>query len=247
METIPMKIIPAIDIIGGRCVRLEQGRYASQKTYSADPAAMAKKFEDAGAELIHVVDLDGAKAASVKNFGIVESIRRKSDAAIEFGGGISSVEIARQLIDIGANKLIIGSKAVTDPDFVIELADRIGIDRIIIAADVNDNRIAINAWQDGTEMRIEDFLLKFTEIGFRRFICTDISKDGMLSGPAVGLYKQIKAAFPMIKLTASGGVGRIEDIAMLNTISVDGVIVGKAFYENKIPLSILKNGGRYAG
>lgn len=234
-----MKIIPAIDIIEGKCVRLSQGDYTQKKIYHENPLDAARSFEDAGLKYLHLVDLDGAKAGKVTNWEVIESIASKTALHIDVGGGIKTEEEVKRLFAIGVKQINLGSLAVKDPAKVLEWAEKFGASRIIISADVKDGVVAINGWQDNAQMDIQQLIRTYLPRGIRHITCTDIHTDGTLGGPNIGLYKTLLEEFPDIALTASGGVSSIQDIEALRLTGVDGVIIGKALYEGKILLSEL--------
>jgi phosphoribosylformimino-5-aminoimidazole carboxamide ribotide isomerase len=234
-----MRIIPAIDIIDGKCVRLSQGDYARKKVYNENPLEVAHMFEDAGLKYLHLVDLDGAKAGKVINWPVVESIAKKTSLTVDFGGGIKTDEEIKKLFDIGVQQVNLGSIAVKSPEIVERWILQYGSDKIILSADVKGDKIAISGWMENSAITINDFISDYVEKGIRFITCTDISTDGMLQGPNVDLYKRLMAKFPAIKLIASGGVSNIDDLHKLKAIPVDGVIVGKAIYEDKISLTSL--------
>jgi phosphoribosylformimino-5-aminoimidazole carboxamide ribotide isomerase len=235
-----IKVIPAIDIIDGKCVRLTKGNFDSQKIYNENPLKTAKEFEEAGIKRIHLVDLDGAKQGNIVNRHILEEIASNTGLIIDFGGGIKSEENLKIAFDCGAAKVTVGSIAVNDRYKVTCWLAQYGSDRIIIGADVKDNMIAINAWQKITQLNVISFIEEYYKTGARQIICTDISKDGLLKGPAFDLYKTIKGNFPKIDLTASGGISSIMDIQKLDKLKIDNVIIGKALYENRIEIEELK-------
>ncbi len=235
-----IKVIPAIDIIDGKCVRLTKGNFDSKKIYNENPLKIAKEFEEAGIKRIHLVDLDGAKQGNIVNRHILEEIASNTGLIIDFGGGIKSEENLKIAFDCGAAKVTVGSIAINDRDMVIHWLSKYGSERIIIGADVNNNMIAINAWQKITQLDVISFIDEYYKAGARQVICTDISKDGLLKGPAFGLYKTIKQNFPKIDLTASGGISSIMDIKKLDKLKIDNVIIGKALYENYIKMEELK-------
>ena len=233
-----MKIIPAIDIIDGKCVRLTQGDYEQKKIYNENPVEVAKQFEAAGLQYLHVVDLDGAKAGAVKNFKIIEKLVSETSLKIDVGGGIKTEEEIQSLFNLGVAQVNLGSIAVKNQDLVSTWLYTFGLNRIIISADVRNEKIALHGWQEQTTLSIYDFINLFGES--RLFVtCTDIATDGMLSGPNTKLYQQILEKFPDLRLIASGGVSQISDLAILETLNVEGVIIGKAIYENKISLNEL--------
>lgn len=234
-----MRIIPAIDIIDGKCVRLTQGDYARKKVYNEDPLEVAKSFLAAGLNHLHLVDLDGAKAGKVTNWSVVESITQNTKLNVDFGGGIKTERELNRLFDIGVSQVNLGSIAVKDRPLVKDWIKQFGADRIILSADVKNEKIAISGWAEDSAINITDFITDYIRLGITYVTCTDISTDGMLQGPNAGLYSKLLQQFPSIKLIASGGVSNINDIEKLRTIGVDGVIVGKAIYEGKINLKDL--------
>jgi phosphoribosylformimino-5-aminoimidazole carboxamide ribotide isomerase len=236
-----MRIIPAIDIIGGRCVRLEQGDYARKKQYGADPVELAKKLEGEGFRYLHLVDLDGAKAGKPVNLKVLENIAAQTNLAIDFGGGVKDMKALEQVFKAGAQQVTAGSIAVKDPEMVAEWLARFGPEKIILGADVKDKKVYINGWKTETEWELLPFLDFYLKKGVRYAVCTDIARDGMLQGSAIGLYREIIAAFPSLQLIASGGVNSAKDLEMLNDAGLDGAIVGKALLENKITIDQIKN------
>lgn len=231
-----MRIIPAIDIIDGKCVRLTQGDYARKKVYNENPAEIARSFEDAGLEYLHLVDLDGAKAGKVVNWKAIESVTAKSALKVDFGGGIKTGEEIKALLGAGVNQVNLGSIAVRDPGLVESWIELYGSEKIILSADVKGEQVAISGWLENSGMTVFDLVADYVRKGIQYVTCTDISVDGMLQGPNIGLYKKLLAAFPTIKLIASGGVSGLKDLEQLKEISVDGVIIGKAIYEGRIRL-----------
>lgn len=231
-----MKIIPAIDIIDGKCVRLSQGDYERKKVYNENPLAVAQDFQNHGITHLHLVDLDGAKSKKVVNIAVLETIARSTDLHIDFGGGVKSDEDLKKVFAAGAKQVTAGSIAITDPDKVRDWLYTYGSERIILGADVKDEKIAINGWQEESEVLIFDFLKQFYGAGMRYVICTDIAKDGMLQGASVDLYRQILLRFPDLQLIASGGVSNMDDLHELREIGLYGAIVGKAIYEGNITL-----------
>lgn len=230
-----MKVIPAIDIINGQCVRLTQGDYDQKKVYNNNPLEVAQAFEAAGIKHLHVVDLDGAKAGSIQNFSTIENLVKETKLQIDVGGGIKTQEDIQRLLDIGVAQVNLGSIAAKNPELVNEWLDLFGPEKIIISADVRDEKIALHGWQEQSTLSIYDFLQLFPSK--RLYVtCTDIATDGMLSGPNLSLYEKIQARFPDASITASGGVSAIHDLDALLKLQVDGVIIGKAIYENKISL-----------
>jgi phosphoribosylformimino-5-aminoimidazole carboxamide ribotide isomerase len=234
-----MRIIPAIDLIDGKCVRLTQGDYAQKKIYNENPLEVAKAFEEAGLKYLHLVDLDGAKAGKVVNWDVVENITKNTSLAVDFGGGIKTDDEMKQLFDLGVVQVNLGSIAVKNQDKVFKWIDEFGIGKIILSADVKDEVIAISGWQENSNLTIVDFIKLYSEHNINYVTCTDISTDGMLSGPNVSLYKKLLAHFPSIKLIASGGVSSMDDLHALKQAGVDGVIIGKAIYEGRVELKEL--------
>lgn len=235
-----IEIIPAIDMIEGKCVRLTQGDYATRKVYNEDPLEVAKAFEDAGIRRLHVVDLDGAKAGHIVNYRVLEKLAGHTSLVIDFGGGLKQTKDVEIAFDCGAQMVTGGSIAVKDPETFTAWIARFGSERIILGADAKDRRIAINGWEEATDAELLPFIQKYREQGIEKVICTDISRDGMLEGPAVDLYKEILEAVPEIYLIASGGVSSIADIEKLAEANVPAVIFGKALYEGHITLKELE-------
>jgi phosphoribosylformimino-5-aminoimidazole carboxamide ribotide isomerase len=229
-------IIPAIDIINGECVRLSEGDYNTKKIYNSNPAEVAKMFADKGYTKLHVVDLDGAKNRKVTNLKALESIAKCTTASIDFGGGVTSKEDVENVLNAGANLVNIGSIAVKQPALLKEWINEFGASKFLLGADVRDEMIAINGWTIITETTIYDFLSQYVALGIQQFFCTDISKDGMLQGPSIELYKSIISKYPTIQLIASGGVSNMKDLIELQNIGCKGAIVGKAIYEGKITI-----------
>jgi phosphoribosylformimino-5-aminoimidazole carboxamide ribotide isomerase len=236
-----MKIIPAIDIIDGKCVRLSQGDYASKKIYSENPLSIAKDFENHQISHLHLVDLDGAKSKKVINIEVLQSIAKATNLHIDFGGGVKSENDLKKVLDAGAKQVTAGSIAVKEPNTVKDWIKKYGSEKIILGADVKDQKIAINGWQEESEIIIFDFLKEFYSVGIRYVICTDISKDGMLQGASVDLYKQILRRFPDLQLIASGGVSNMDDLHELKSVGLYGAIVGKAVYEGNISLKEIES------
>ena len=235
-----IEIIPAIDMIEGKCVRLTQGDYATRKVYNEDPLEVAKAFEDAGIRRLHVVDLDGAKAGHIVNYRVLEKLAGHTSLIIDFGGGLKQTKDVEIAFDCGAQMVTGGSIAVKDPETFTAWIARFGSERIILGADAKDRRIAISGWEEATDAELLPFIQKYREQGIEKVICTDISRDGMLEGPAVDLYKEILEAVPEIYLIASGGVSSIADIEKLAEANVPAVIFGKALYEGRITLKELE-------
>ncbi len=233
-------IIPAIDIIDGKCVRLSQGDYTQKKIYHEDPLEVAKKFEDHGINRLHLVDLDGAKSKHVINIPVLEKIAGHTNLTIDYGGGIKTDDDIARVFDHGASLVTIGSIAIKDPGLFEKWTRHYGSDKIILGADVKDKKIAISGWLDVTNVDISDFLEQYLKMGIQKVLCTDISKDGMLKGAALGLYKELNENFPDMHLIASGGITTMEEIESLNNEGIYGVIIGKALYEGNITLTELK-------
>jgi phosphoribosylformimino-5-aminoimidazole carboxamide ribotide isomerase len=234
-----MRIIPAIDIIDGKCVRLTQGDYTQKKIYHEEPLDVAKSFEAAGLTHLHLIDLDGAKLGKVVNWKVIEKITAQTRLHVDFGGGIKSTEEITTLLNLGVTQVNIGSIAVQEPGKIVEWLGKFGADKIILSADVKSEMISINGWQNNASINIVAFLRDYVQKGIEHVTCTDIATDGMLTGPNVELYKKILLSFPQLHLIASGGVSNVDDLHELKLIGVDGVIVGKAIYEGKISLEEL--------
>jgi len=235
-----MEIIPAIDIIDGKCVRLTQGDYSQKKVYNEKPLEVAREFEDAGLKRLHLVDLDGAKAGAVKNWKVLETIAGKTSLMIDFGGGIKTEKDVQIVLGSGAAFATVGSIAVKDEKEFSRWLHVIGPDKFILGADVKDEKIAIAGWLETTDIWIYDFIEKYIEKGIQQVFCTDVSKDGKLEGPAVDLYKNITGKFPSLHLIASGGVSGMKDLDALEEAGCNGVIIGKAIYEGRISLAELR-------
>lgn len=231
-----IQLIPAIDIIDGRCVRLSQGDYASKKVYNEDPVEVALEMEAHGITRLHVVDLDGAASHHIVNYRTLNAIAKRTNLIIDFGGGVKSDEDLRIAFENGAQMVTGGSIAITDPERFTSWIARYGAEKIILGADVKEKRIAVNGWKEETMQPLMPFLAHYTEKGVRQVICTDISCDGMLKGPSIALYREILGVFPELTLVASGGVSGIEDIYNLEEAKVPAVIFGKALYEGRISL-----------
>jgi phosphoribosylformimino-5-aminoimidazole carboxamide ribotide isomerase len=234
-----IELIPAIDIIEGKCVRLTQGDYNSKKIYNENPVEVAREFADYGIRRLHIVDLDGAKSQHVVNHKVVEQIRQATDLVIDFGGGIKSDEDLRKAFDAGASMVTIGSLAVKEPATFLRWLSLFGSEHIILGADVKQGNISINGWQEEDGEQLVPFVRRYVDNGVKQVLCTDISKDGMLQGPSVDLYRQLLSTFPDLYLIASGGVSCIDDIKALDAAGVPAVVFGKAIYEGRINLSEL--------
>lgn len=235
-----MQIIPAIDIIDGKCVRLTRGDYAQKKVYNENPLEVAKQFEDTGIKRLHLVDLDGAKAGRIINWKVLENIAAKTDLLIDFGGGIKAEKDIEIIFNSGGAIVTIGSIAVKEPEIFYQWLRKYGGDKILLGADVKDEKISIHGWTEQTEINLFDFLKQNIEKGLQQAFCTDISKDGLLQGPAIDLYKKIIGRFPQLFFIASGGVSSMQDLERLKETGCKGVIIGKALYERKIKIPDLK-------
>ena len=229
-----INIIPAIDLIDGKCVRLTKGDYNQKKQYDASPLDMALRYQDIGIRRMHLVDLDGAKSSSPKNLHVLEQIATHTSLDIEWGGGIKNDEALRDAFNAGANHLIVGSVAVSHPELFARWLDTYGGDRLVLGADINNGRVAINGWLEESEQTIENLIDRFVPHGLREVICTDIAKDGMLQGPTFDLYARLQAAYPEQDIIVSGGISKMDDIRRLNEMNLRHVIVGKAIYEGRI-------------
>ena len=231
-----IELIPAIDIIGGRCVRLSQGDYERQTTYDAEPADMVKRFADCGVKRVHVVDLDGAKAAQPENLSTLEKMASIDSVSIEWGGGLKTETAVRQVFDAGAAYAIVGSVAAKQPDLFTTWLNAFGAERMVLGADVREGKVSVSGWQEDLNLGIEALIDTFQPHGLRQVICTDISRDGMLQGPSFDLYTQLQAAYPDIDFTVSGGISSMDDIRRLDSLNLRKVIIGKAIYEGRISL-----------
>lgn len=235
-----ISIIPAIDIMDGKCVRLEQGDYRLKKVYEEDPLIAARRFEDHGISRLHVVDLDGAKAGRVINWNALERIVSKTDLILDFGGGIKSESDLEVVFDSGAAMAVIGSIAVSDPDLFQTWLFAYGPKKIILAADARDGKIAVSGWMKTTAIGLFDFLKQYKALGVVQVLCTDISRDGMLEGSSVELYQEMVRQFTSMQIIASGGISSMKELHILNESGVAGAIIGKALYEGKIKLEELR-------
>jgi len=231
-----MRIIPAIDIIEGKCVRLTKGDYSTKKIYNEDPLEVAKSFEAVGIEYLHLVDLDGAKSKHIVNHKILEKIASKTTLKIDFGGGLKSDKDLQIAFESGANQITGGSIAVKNPQLFESWIHTYGNEKIILGADCKDEKIATNGWQEESDLEIIPFIENYKTKGVQYVICTDISKDGMLEGPSFELYKKIIKSIPNFNLIASGGISKIDEFPKLKKMGCEGVILGKAIYENRISL-----------
>ena len=235
-----IELIPAIDIIDGKCVRLSQGDYNTQKVYNESPLEVAKEFEANGIRRLHVVDLDGAKSSHIVNYKVLDQLAGHTSLTIDFGGGIKTDEDLTIAFEYGAQMVTLGSIAVKNPDLFKSWLHKFGTEKIILGADVKDNRISVNGWKEESQQELLPFLDGYTQEGIRKVLCTDISRDGMLQGPSIDLYKQIMAQFPDMHLIASGGVSGLDDIIRLDEAGIPAVVFGKALYEGRITLKDLK-------
>lgn len=234
-----MKIIPAIDLVDGKCVRLTQGDFTKKKVYREYPVDVAREFEDADLEYLHLIDLDGAKKGEVVNWKVIAAILEKTALKVDFGGGVKTTDDVNALLDLGINRINIGSVAVTEPEKLKSWMTEFGPENFILSADVLGDMVQINGWQEEAQQSIYDLIAQF-EPALECIACTDISTDGMLTGPNFGLYKKLINRYPHLKVIASGGVSCVEDLVQLQYIKVDSVIIGKALYEGKIKLEELK-------
>lgn len=236
-----MTIIPAIDIIDGKCVRLTMGDYSLQKVYNSNPVEVAKMFEGAGLKRVHMVDLDGAKAGKIINLRVLEAVASETNMIIDFGGGVQNIADVGQVFSAGASMVTIGSLAAKKPEVLEEWLMEFGADKFLIGADVLNEKIKISGWQEDAGINIFDFIPNMMAIGVQNIFCTDISKDGVMQGPSIDLYKELIDAHPELNLIASGGVSNLNDLVQLKEIGCDGVIIGKAIYEGLISLAELVN------
>ncbi|MEN4760570.1 1-(5-phosphoribosyl)-5-[(5-phosphoribosylamino)methylideneamino]imidazole-4-carboxamide isomerase [Chryseobacterium sp. C39-AII1] len=230
-----MKIIPAIDIIDGKCVRLSKGDYLTKKIYNENPVEVAKEFESFGIQYLHLVDLDGAKSKHIVNQKILENIAKETSLQIDFGGGLKTEKDIEIAFNSGARQITIGSIAVQNPEFCFSLIQKYGFEKIILGADCDDRKIKTSGWIEESDLDFIDFILQYQKKGVKNVICTDISKDGMLEGPSTELYKEILNKTD-VKLVASGGISGMGDVFQMKEMGCDGTIIGKAIYEGKISL-----------
>ena len=234
-----IELIPAIDIINGQCVRLTKGDYDQKTVYSDSPAKMAKSFETLGFQRLHVVDLDGAKSKHIVNDAVLKAITTETNLTVDFGGGIKTDEDIEKAFAAGAAMVTVGSIAVTNPDLFMDWLEKYGADRLILGADVRHGKISINGWKEDSDEDLLPFLKKYVDAGVKHVLCTEISKDGTLAGPAVDLYRRLMETYPALHLIASGGVSSKEDIIALDAAGIPAVVFGKAIYEGKINLKEL--------
>lgn len=235
-----IELIPAIDIIGGKCVRLTKGDYEQKTTYNDDPVAQAKEFESLGFKRLHIVDLDGAKSKHVVNIDILRRITEETSLTVDFGGGIKSEEDIEKAFNAGAAMVTIGSIAVTQPELFLAWLCKYGPEKIILGADVRNGKVSINGWKEDSTEDLLPFLHKYIDAGVKNVLCTEISKDGTLSGPAIDLYKEVMREYPELHLIASGGVSSNDDITALHEAGIPAVVFGKSFYEGKIDINKLE-------
>lgn len=235
-----IEIIPAIDIIGGECVRLTKGDYSQKTTYSSDPLEVARGYEAIGIRRLHVVDLDGAKASQPQNLRVLERIATHTKLDIQYGGGIKNSEALRSVLDSGAHRAICGSIAITNPELFEEWLAEHGPERIILGADTRNGKVAINGWLEESTTDVQTIISRFASCGLTQTITTDISRDGMLTGPNFDLYATLQSEFPTVDITVSGGISELNDIIKLNAMNLRSVIVGKAIYEGRITLKDLE-------
>jgi phosphoribosylformimino-5-aminoimidazole carboxamide ribotide isomerase len=235
-----IEVIPAIDIIDGKCVRLTQGDYAQKKIYNENPLEVAMEFADSGIKRLHLVDLDGAKQKKIVNHKVLEKIANSTKLVIDFGGGIQSNDDIQKAFDFGAKMITGGSIAINNAEMLLGWLETYGSEKIILGADAKNEKIAISGWQESTEVSVFDFLKNYISKGIKYTISTDVAKDGLLQGPSFDLYKKMQINFPDLKVIASGGVSQMSDIEQLNADGIFGVIVGKAIYEGKIELKDLE-------
>ena len=241
MKNRKIEIIPAIDIIDGKCVRLSQGDYQQKTIYNENPLEVAKMFESAGLKRLHLVDLDGAKAHHIVNQKVLESIATNTGLVIDFGGGLKSDEDLKIAFESGATMVTGGSIAVKSPEIFLRWIEKFGGDKIILGADAKNKMVAVSGWQEVSELPLLEFIESYTIKGIRKVISTDIARDGMLTGPSIDLYEELMAKFSTLELIASGGIASMKDIYELDAMGVPGVITGKAIYENRISLDEIKN------
>jgi phosphoribosylformimino-5-aminoimidazole carboxamide ribotide isomerase len=234
-----IELIPAIDIIGGQCVRLTKGDYDQKTVYRDSPTEVAKEFEEIGFKRLHMVDLDGAKSKHIVNSEVLRRVTTDTHLVVDFGGGIKTDEDIEKAFAAGASMVTIGSIAVTDPDLFMGWLEKYGAEHIILGADVRHGKISINGWKEDSAEDLLPFLKKYVDAGVKNVLCTEISKDGTLTGPAIELYQSIMAAYPGLHLIASGGVSSIDDIKALEAAGIPAVVFGKAIYEGKINLNEL--------
>lgn len=235
-----MRIFPSIDIIEGKCVRLTQGDFGKMKVYRENPVEVAKEFEEADLEYLHLVDLDGAKKGHVVNWKVIEAIQAETALKVDFGGGVKSQQEVEELLELGIEQINIGSLAVREPETFVRWMHEYGSENFILSADVKNEMIQFSGWTQASAISIFDLASQFEKEGLEFLTCTDIHTDGMLQGPNFGLYRKLKKKFPNLKVIASGGISSVDDLTELTYLNLDGAIVGKAIYEQKIKLADLK-------
>ena len=234
-----IELIPAIDIIEGKCVRLTKGDYDTKKVYG-DPLEMAQQFEDMGMRRLHVVDLDGAGSKHVVNIATLRAITTHTNLVVDFGGGVKTDEDLEKAYEAGAALVTVGSIAITDPELYLGWLQKYGPDKLILGADVRNGRVSINGWKEDSDVMLEDFLLRYIKEGTKNVLCTEISRDGTLAGPAIELYQSIMRRYPECYLIASGGVGSTDDILALDAAGIPAVVFGKAYYEGRIEMEKIR-------
>jgi phosphoribosylformimino-5-aminoimidazole carboxamide ribotide isomerase len=235
-----IEIIPAIDVMNGKCVRLSQGDFSRIKTYSEDPVEVAKGYEDCGVKRIHLIDLQGAKSNSPVIFDTLLAIASKTNLLIEFGGGIKTRNSLRDALDSGADRVICGSIAATEPNVFTYWLDCFGGEKVVLGADIKENKIAIKGWKESTDKTADELIRLYLQEGLKYAVVTDISKDGMLAGPSLEMYRELGGKYPRLKIIASGGISSMQDIEDLNDINVPAAIVGKAIYEGHITIEQIR-------
>ncbi|WP_288097189.1 1-(5-phosphoribosyl)-5-[(5-phosphoribosylamino)methylideneamino]imidazole-4-carboxamide isomerase [Hydrotalea sp.] len=234
-----MQIIPAIDIIDGKCVRLTEGDYDQKKIYNENPLEVAKMFEASGIQRLHLVDLDGAKMGKVSNWKVLETIATETGLIIDFGGGVKSTHDVQVVLESGAALVTVGSIAVKNNELLVGWLHQFGVTKFVLGADVKNGCIAIHGWMETTDLPVKDFMATYLALGVQQIFCTDVSKDGRMEGPSIELYTNLIESLPDLHLIASGGVSQLQDLVDLKAIGCSGAIVGKAIYENKISLNDL--------
>lgn len=234
-------IIPAVDIMDGKTVRLTNGDYSRRKDYDCDPVDMALAYQDCGLRRLHLVDLDGARASEPRNLGVLEKIATKTGLDIEWGGGVKTSGAFRSVVDAGADRVICGSVAVDSPDLFLSWLSEYGPDRVLLGADIRNGKVATHGWIKDSDVTLGDLLGKYVPAGLSQMICTDISRDGMLQGPDFGFYADLQQRWPAVDVILSGGISCVEDILKADATGIRGVIVGKAIYEGRITLAMLQN------
>jgi phosphoribosylformimino-5-aminoimidazole carboxamide ribotide isomerase len=234
-----MRIVPAIDILDGKCVRLTQGDFKKVSIYNDDPVTVALEFQNLGLKYLHLVDLEGARAGKVVNWNVIRKLKEGTDLVIDFGGGAYSDEDVEQLLELGISRINIGSLAVKDSTKLIAWFKKFGAEIFILSADVSNEKVMINGWKDSASINLFDLVDEYLQHGLKYLTCTDIASDGMLMGPNFNLYEKLKSRFPTVDITASGGIASTVDLRKLKSLSMDGAIIGKALYERKIAITDL--------